>query len=114
MVKGDEGALFENMVALCLQKHVYAEIDTQGKPASLHYVRTKDGAEVDFCLVKDNTPEQLIEVKRTEARPSRPLINFSKRYDIPATQLVLHLKREKMDGGVRISRGMDYLASLLL
>lgn len=114
MVKGDEGARFENMVALCLQKHVYARIDLQGKPASLHYVRTKDGAEVDFCLVKDNTPEQLIEVKRSETRPSRPLINFSKRYDLPATQLVLHLKHEKMDTGVKVCRGMDYLASLLL
>lgn len=114
MVNGDEGTIFENMVALCLLKHVYAQVDLQGKPASLHYIRTKDGAEVDFCLTQDNTPELLIEVKRSETSPTKPLINFSKRYDIPATQLVLHLKRERMDNGARICQGMKYLESLLL
>ncbi|MBU0463188.1 MAG: ATP-binding protein [Proteobacteria bacterium] len=114
MVKGDEGAIFENMVALCLLKHVCARVDLEGKPASLHYIRTKDGAEVDFCLAQDNTLELLIEAKRSEARPVRALINFSKRYDTPATQLVLHLKRERMDSGVRVCQGMKYLESLLL
>ena len=60
LVKGDEGAIYENMVALCLLKHVYAQVDLEGKSASLHYIRTKDGAEVDFCLTQDNTPEVLI------------------------------------------------------
>jgi len=114
MVKGDEGAIFENLVALSLLKHVYAQIDLEGKPADLHYIRTKDGAEVDFCLAQDNVPELMIEVKRSEARPTRALMNFNKRYDIPAVQLVLHLKREKMDSGIRIFNGMKYLASLLL
>jgi predicted AAA+ superfamily ATPase len=112
MVNGDEGAIFENMVAMCLLKHVYARVDLEGKPASLNYIRTKDGAEVDFCLVQDNIPELLIEVKRSEARPTRALMNFSKRYDIPAMQLVLHLKRERMDNGVKICQGMKYLESL--
>ena len=114
MVKGDEGAIFENMVALCLLKHACAIVDLEGKAASLHYIRTKDGAEVDFCLTQDNTPELLIEVKRSEARPVRALINFSKRYDIPATQLVLHLKQERVDKGVTVRRGMTYLESLKL
>jgi hypothetical protein len=114
LVKGDEGAVFENMVALCLLKHVYAQVDLEGKPASLHYIRTKDGAEVDFCLAQDNLPKLLIEVKRSEASPTRALMNFSNRYAIPATQLVLHLKRERMDSGVRIVQGMKYLESLLL
>jgi uncharacterized protein len=114
MVKGDEGAIFENMVALCLLKHVYARVDIEGKPASLHYIRTKDGAEIDFCLVLDNTLELLIEAKRSEEIPARALINFSKRYDIPAMQLVLHLKRERMDSGVKVCQGMKYLESLVM
>lgn len=40
------------------------------------------------------------------------LINFSRSYEIPATQLVLHLKQERMDRGVAIRRGMDFLTSL--
>jgi len=114
LVKGDEGAIYENMVALCLLKHVYAQVDLEGRPASLHYIRTKDGAEVDFCLTRDNTPEVLIEAKRSDANPSRALINFSRRYHIPATQLVLHLKRERMDSGIRVVQGMKYLESLVL
>ena len=114
MVKGDEGAIFENLVALCLLKHVCAQVDLEGKRAGLHYIRTKDGAEVDFCLVQDNIPELMIEAKRSESRPTRALLNFTKRYDIPATQLVLHLKRERMDSGIRICQGMKYLESLLL
>jgi hypothetical protein len=51
------------------------------------------------CLAQDNTLELLIEAKRSEDLPARALINFSKRYDIPAMQLVLHLKREGMDSG---------------
>ena len=75
-------------------------------------VTREDGAEVDFCLTQDNTPEVLIEAKRSDASPSRALINFSRRYDIPATQLVLHLKRERMDSGIRVVQGMKYLESL--
>ncbi len=108
----DEGVVFENMAALCLLKHVCARVDLEGRPASLHYVRTKDGAEVDFCLVQDNTPELLIEVKRSDARPAPALVNFSKRYGIPATQLVLHLKHERVDKTVRICQGMKFLAAL--
>lgn len=114
LVKGDEGAIFENMVALCFLKHVCAQVDLEGKPASLHYIRTKDGAEIDFCLVLDNTLELLIEAKRSEETPARALIHFSKRYGIPAMQLVLHLKRERMDSGVKVCQGMKYLESLVI
>lgn len=75
-MKGDEGAAFENMVALSLLKQVCAQVDLEGKPASLHYIRTKDGAEVDFCLALDNTPELLIEVKRSEAGPTKNIDQF--------------------------------------
>ncbi len=100
------------MAALCLLKHVYEQVNLEGKAISLHYVRTEDGAEVDLCLVQDNTPELLIEAKRSEAQPSRALINFSKRYGTPAAQLVLHLKRKRMDSGIRVCQGMKYLESL--
>jgi len=114
LVKGDEGARFENMAALCLLKHVYGLVDFQGEAYELNYLRTKDGAEIDFCIVKDNTPELLIEVKRSDPVPTKALVNFSKRYDTPAIQLVLHLKREKEDKGIVIRRGMDYLRALMI
>ena len=114
LVQGDEGIKFENMVALCLLKHVYAQVDLKGQPFALHYMRTRDGAEVDFCLVRNNKPELMIEAKRSDPNPGRSLLNFHKRYAIPGIQIVLHLKREKKDRGIEIRRAEDYLCSLLI
>jgi hypothetical protein len=38
-------------MAVCLLKNVYALQDYKGEPWQLQYLRTKDGDEVDFCLV---------------------------------------------------------------
>ena len=114
MVDGDEGAKFENMVALCLLKHVYGLVDLEGKPASLHYIRTKDGGEIDFCITQNNRPELVIEAKRSSDRPGRFLINFAEKFDVNAIQLVLHLKREKMDRKIAVRQAWNYLESLVL
>ena len=114
LVKGDEGEKFENMAALCLLTHVYDRVDLQGQPYQLHYLRTKDKAEVDFCIVRDGSPQLLIEAKRSDAKPAGSLVRFSKRYDIPGMQLVMHLKREKKEKGIEIRRAMDYLGSLVI
>ncbi|HLD22071.1 MAG TPA: ATP-binding protein, partial [Patescibacteria group bacterium] len=47
MVLNDTGKRFENMVAVCLLKYVYERIDYRGKRTALHYLRTKEGKEVD-------------------------------------------------------------------
>ena len=41
---------FDNLVACHLLKHVHWMQDAKGKEVDLHYVRTKYGAEVGFCL----------------------------------------------------------------
>ena len=112
MVNGDEGIRFENTVALCLLKHVYFLIDCFGKQYSLNYLRTKDKAEVDFCLVEKNRPELMIEVKRSDPTPGKSILNFHKKYNIPGMQLVLHLKHEMVKKNIEIRRGLDYLNSL--
>lgn len=112
MVDGDEGARFENMVAVSLLKHVYHRVDVWGEPTSLNYIRTKEGAEVDFCLAANNKPELLLEVKRSDPQPARALVHFSGKYDIPAGQLVWHLKHERKNKGVFIRNGMNFLKSL--
>jgi predicted AAA+ superfamily ATPase len=48
LVRGDEGVRFENAVATMLLKHVHFRQDARGKAASLHYIRTKDGAAVQI------------------------------------------------------------------
>lgn len=112
MVDGDAGAQLENLVAVCLLKSVCHRIDTLGEPAGLCYIRTKDGAEVDFCLTINNRPERLLEVKRSDPVPSNALANFSKKYHIPADQVVFNLKHEHQFKGIHIRKGLDFLASL--
>lgn len=114
LVKGDEGAKFENMTALCLLKHVYGLVDFQGRPYALHYLKTKEKKEVDFCIVNDDKPELFIEVKRSDPKPTNALLYFTNKYAVPGMQLVLRLKREKQAKGVEIRRGLDYLKSLLI
>ncbi len=112
MVNGDEGIRFENTVALSLLKHVCHQEDCLGKPWTLNYLRTKDKDEVDFCLVNNDRPELMIEAKRSDASPARSLMVFHKKYQIPGMQLVLHLKTEKVENGIEVRRGNDYLKTL--
>ncbi|MFH0729497.1 MAG: ATP-binding protein [Pseudomonadota bacterium] len=112
LVAGDDGARFENLVALCLMKHVFALVDYKGRPYSLNYLRTKDGAEVDFCIVNDHKPELMIEAKLSDSAPSRSLLNFHKKYNIPGMQIVKNLKREKLEKGMEIRHAGNYLTSL--
>jgi len=114
MVEGDEGIQFENFISVCLLKHVYGKNDLLGQPFTLHYLRTKDGVEVDFCIAVKNKPELMIEAKRSDHHPSRSLTNFNKRYGIPGIQLVLHLKHEKQKNEIKILNGAKYLHSLML
>ena len=112
MVEGDKGLRFENMVAVSLLKHAYGVEDYLGKPCSLNYLRTKEGLEVDFCLVKSDKPDLMIEAKRSDSMPGRSILYFNKRYGIPGLQAVLHLKKERMEKSIEIRNAADYLKSL--
>jgi len=48
LVQGDEGIRYENLVACHLLKQTQWLQDIAGKPLGLHYIRTKDEAEVDL------------------------------------------------------------------
>lgn len=112
MVKDDPGARFENLVAVSLLKHVLGMTDTLGKRHELKYLRTKEGREVDFCLVREDAPYWMIETKFADSHLSRSLAGFHARYPIPAVQVVRHLKREKQEAGVEIRRAQMFLESL--
>ncbi|MDA3917277.1 MAG: ATP-binding protein [Deltaproteobacteria bacterium] len=114
MVEGDKGLRFENLVAVSLLKHVYAVNDYLGKPCTLNYLRTKDKAEVDFCIAKRLTPELMIEVKLSHENLGKSIINFNRRYSIPGIQLVLNLKHERKERNIEIRKGINYLKSLIV
>ena len=113
LVRGDEGIRFENAVATMLLKQVHFRQDARGKDAGLHYIRTKDGAEVDFALSEENRLTHLIECKLTDSRPHPALVRFSREFpDAAALQLVNHLRQEELRSGVHIVRAADWLCGL--
>jgi uncharacterized protein len=95
LVAGDSGAQFENLVATSLLKSCYAQRDYLAENYRLHYLRTKDGSEVDFALIKDDHIEKIIEVKNANGDLDRNLLSFSEKYGLPAVQIVKELKLEK-------------------
>lgn len=114
LVKGSEGARFENFVAGCLLKHVLAKIDYFAESYSLNYLQTKERQEVDFALVKDEQIEQLIEVKLTNSSLSPGLCYFHEKYQLPAIQIVKDLKREKKEQNIQVMQANNFLKNLIL
>jgi len=112
MVIGDRGAILENAVALSLYKHVLEREDQTGREVELHYIRNKDGKEVDFCVVENSCIEKMIEVKATDSRPDKNLMYFRQRHPFPAVQIVGTIKREYKAGEIEIRHAEKFLQQL--
>jgi predicted AAA+ superfamily ATPase len=112
LVNGSEGARLENMVAGCLCKHVFSRVDYQAEPCTLHYLKTKEHQEVDFAIANDGKVEQMIEVKSQDDSPSSALKYFHHKYNLPAKQIVQHMKREKVEDGISIVHCDSFLQGL--
>ncbi len=112
LVIGDEGAKFENTVAVSLMKTILAKTDETGKFHSLHFLRTKEGKEVDFCLCEENKPYALYEAKTSDDKISPALRYFHDKYDIPSAQIVRNLSRQKTEKGIDLREAIPFLEEL--
>jgi predicted AAA+ superfamily ATPase len=110
---GDDGIKWENACAAMLLKHVQFEQDVNGKGVTLHYLRTKDGAEVDFVLCEDGNPTYLIECKHADNRVTSALVKFAGLFpEAQSIQLVRELRQEEYRRPVSILKGANWLAEL--
>jgi predicted AAA+ superfamily ATPase len=114
LVQGNEGAKLENLVALSLLKHAYAKTDILAEEYFLHYLRTKDGQEVDFALVKEDKITQMIEVKLSDSKVDKTLQTFHEKYQYPAIQLVKNLRNEYRQGAIQILNAEKFLSELMI
>jgi uncharacterized protein len=112
--KENNGAKFENLIAVNLLKHVYAKRDYEGKNYNLNYLRNKDQREVDFLLANENCPEQIIEVKYANDSLSSNLRFFAKEYNLNASQVVFKPKNPRKVDGIPIVDAMRFLISLVI
>jgi predicted AAA+ superfamily ATPase len=108
------GARWENVVATALHKQLHFLEDTQGRDVGLHYLRTKDGREIDFALSIDGEVRQMIEVKVSDDHRTTAFDHFTSA--LPQAQLrqiVLEPGREKsFPDGLEIRGGAGWLARL--
>ncbi len=115
MVKdSNSGVRFENLMAVSLLKHLNAIEDYKGQRTALKMFRTRDKKEVDFVLVVDDKPVQMLEIKLSDSKISPALRYFYQKYQIPAVQIVKNLKQERLDKGIEVRRAVNYLCELAL
>jgi predicted AAA+ superfamily ATPase len=113
LVLGDDGLRFENLVACHLLKNVEWQQDTRGALVDLHYIRTKDEAEVDFCLSEGDTLTHLVECKLSDSKPHRALGRFAEQWpDAQSVQLLRECRIESDKGRLQIRDAALWLAEL--
>lgn len=112
----EEGARLENLVANALKKELHFLEDTQGMKTGLHYLRTKEGKEIDFLITLDEVPTHLIEVKMGNDSPGSGFRQFSKIFpEAKLLQLVRNLPREAtLPNGLQIKKLIPWLAHFSL
>jgi predicted AAA+ superfamily ATPase len=84
----NEAARFENMVALELLRAVSSWNENGFGSFQLHFVKMKDGPEVDFMICQNHEPFLLIECKLSDQVASPALEWFQDKFQIPAIQLI--------------------------
>jgi len=113
LVRGDQGVRLENAVAGMLLKQAHFLQDSAGREVELHYIRTKDGAEVDFAFSESGELKQLIECKLGDNKPHRALARFAEQFpDVDALQLVYNLRQEEFRNRIAITDAANWLARL--
>ncbi len=91
----EQGPKLENLVACALLKEIHRVEDLEGLSTQLHYLKTKDGPEIDFLITIDNNPIVCFEVKTSDNTPSKNFRLFKEQLSVKhCVQLVLELERE--------------------
>ncbi len=113
-VEGGESAQLENLVALSLKKELELLEDTEGLGYALHFAKTKDDKEIDFVVERPKKNPLLIEVKLSDAAPSKNFNLFGRFFpQADCLQLVRHLDREFSNSkGVKVASALDYLEKI--
>ena len=112
----DQAARFENMVAMELLRAVHNWNDRGLGRFSLHFLRDKDGQEVDFFVANKNVPVFMVESKLGEEEPSKALRSFQNVFHVPAVQVINKSGIQKIFSNgpdkIMIMTAADWLAGL--
>ena len=79
----------------------------------LHYIRTKDGAEVDFAVSEGGHLTELVECKLSDHKPHRALMRFATEWpQARASQVVRELDTPIDVGPIQIRAAAGWLMGL--
>ncbi len=113
LIEENEGVRMENTVAVCLLKHIEYLRDAKGQDIGLHYLKTKEGKEVDFALVANGNLKQLIEIKLSENNFSKSLLFFCERFPgVDGFQVVHNLRQPQHVKGISLVQAGEWLSRL--
>ncbi len=113
LVRGDDGVRFENLVANHLLKWSHFQRDVKGQELELHYLRTRDGAEIDFALVQAGMILQLIECKLSDLTVHSALARFSQvQPNAKAVQLVRYARQSIHHKTLTVESAAQWLGAL--
>lgn len=103
------GARLENLVATTLIKRLHFIEDYYGYRCSLHYLRDKEGREVDFVTLINNEVIDLIEVKTADSTISSSLKYYSQKLKPKRTvQVVGQLKKSFNQDQILVTSPIEF------
>jgi predicted AAA+ superfamily ATPase len=105
-IVNDEAARFENFIALELKARIDLWNDICKDKYSLSFIKTRDGRETDFLILKNSQPHFLCEVKLSDTDIARHHYSHSQYLDgIPFVQIV------KQPHILKVERNKFYVVS---
>lgn len=115
MLIEDEGARFENLIAIHLIKWVHFQQDYEGFETELRYFRTREGREVDFVVLRNGKPTLFVECKLRTREVSPALRYLKKRFPEADSVQVTRYQEEDLltREGIRICSPQDFLKNLI-
>jgi predicted AAA+ superfamily ATPase len=107
-------ARLENLVALALLKEVHWLKDVKGQEFDLHFIRNRQGKEIDFLITKGKNPHLLIEVKESDDSVSDSFSLFDKYcHGIKKIQIVKNVKSPYLSKNkVHVVRASEWLSEV--
>ena len=91
---------------------VYLNYDNLEELGNASLSANQGKKEVDFALAVEDQPPTIIEAKLSDSELAPSLRYFHEKYDLPAVQVVHHLRQERMAGKIAIRRALDFLREL--
>jgi predicted AAA+ superfamily ATPase len=110
----EPGPRFENFIASQLLKYCHFMEDTEGFRMNLRFLRDTDKREVDFVVIKDNSPLFAVECKSGEKNINSSLFYFMKRTKIPKFYQVHTGNKDYKKEGIRVLPAHTFCRELLM